>query len=196
MIDKCRVEWCKGKPNTSGNGYCRKHYDQMRKYGHILDVRTSYDANRINYFDDHAEIIITDRKDKYLCKAIIDREDAERVSSYRWTSNGKYIRTFIGTSPVYLHRFIMNYDGNLDIDHINGNRLDNRKDNLRIVSRAENIWNQENKCYRKITDRLLQKPYYVRITRKGQIAFQKYVATEEEAQELASAKRRELGCLR
>lgn len=196
MIDKCRVEWCKGKPNTSGNGYCRKHYDQMRKYGHILDVRTSYDANRINYFDDHAEIIITDRKDKYLCKAIIDREDAERVSSYRWTSNGKYIRMFNKTSPIYLHRFILKYDGDLDIDHINGDRLDNRKENLRIISHIENTWNREEKSYRKITDRPLKKPYYVRIQRKGQIAFQKYVATEEEAQELASAKRRELGCLR
>lgn len=196
MIDKCRVEWCKRKPNMSGNGYCRKHYDQMRKYGHILDVRTGHDVNRINYFEDHAEIVITDSKDKYLCTAIIDREDVERVGNFRWTSNGKYIRMFNKTSPVYLHRFILNYDGTFDIDHINGNRLDNRKGNLRIVSHAENIWNQDKKCYRKITNRPLKKPFYVRITRDGDIVFQKYVATEEEAQELAMAKRRELGYMR
>ena len=88
MIDRCRVEWCKGKPSISGNGYCRRHYDQMRKYGHILDVRTRCDANRMNYYDNRAEIIITDSKDKYICTAIIDREDAEKVSNYRWSSNG------------------------------------------------------------------------------------------------------------
>lgn len=36
----CKVEWCSGKPNVSGRGYCRKHYDQIRKYGKILDVRS------------------------------------------------------------------------------------------------------------------------------------------------------------
>lgn len=195
-MDKCCVEWCKGKPNRSGNGYCRKHYDQMRKYGYILDIRTRCDMNRINYFDDYAEIIITDRNDNYVCTAIIDKEDAERVSNNRWTFNGKYVRMFNGTSPIYLHRFILNYEGDLDIDHINGNRLDNRKQNLRIVSRAENIWNQEKKCYRKITGRTLKKPYLVRIVRKNQVVFQKYVKTEKEAHELAMLKRRELGYLR
>ena len=66
-MNKCCVEWCKRTPNPSGKGYCRKHYDQMRKYGHILDVRTGRDVNRINYFDDYAEVIITDSKDNYIC---------------------------------------------------------------------------------------------------------------------------------
>ena len=195
-MNKCRVEWCKGTPNPSGNGYCRKHYDQMRKYGHILDIRTRCDMNRINCFDDHAEIVITNRKDEYVCTAIIDKEDVERISNHRWTFNGKYIRMFNGTSPIYLHRFIMGYEGNLDIDHINGDRLDNRKKNLRIASRAENIWNQEKKCYRKVTDRALKKPYFVNVIRNGQVVLRTYVATEEEARAIASSKRRELGYLR
>ena len=195
-MNKCCVEWCKGKPNISGNGYCRKHYDQMRKFGHILDVLTRCDVNRINYFDDYAEIIITNRRDEYVCTTIIDREDAERVSNFRWTFNGKYVRMFKGTSPIYLHRFIMDYKGDLDIDHINGDKLDNRKGNLRIVDRAENIWNQEKRCYRKITGRALRKPYYVRIVRRGKVVFQKHVETEKEACELSNLKRREMGYLR
>ena len=195
-MEKCCVEWCKGKPNRSGKGYCRRHYDQMRAFGHILDDRTRCDANRINYFDDHAEIIITDSKDNQICTAIIDKEDAERIKDHRWTYNGMYIRTFIKQSPVYLHRFLLDYKGELDIDHINGDRLDNRKKNLRIVSHAENLWNKPAACYHKIKDRPLKKPYYIRIERNGKVAFQKYVATEEEAQELSMLKQRELGLKR
>lgn len=195
-MKKCCVEWCKGKPHLSGKGYCRKHYDQIRKHGHILDTRTRCDANRINYINDYAEIIITNHKDEYICSAIIDREDVEKVKNYKWSFSGKYVRMFNGTSPVYLHRFILNYDGDLDIDHINGNRLDNRKENLRIADRAENLWNKDANCYRKITNRPLKKPYYIRIKRNSEVIYQKYVATEEEARELSLAKRRELGYLR
>lgn len=195
-MDKCSVEWCKGKPNPSGKGYCRKHYDQMRAYGYILDVRSRCDMNRINFVDDHAEVIITNKNDEYVCTTIIDKEDVEKISGYRWTFNGKYVRMYKGTSPVYLHRFLLDYEGDLDIDHINGDRLDNRKENLRIVSRAENLWNKPVAGYHKITDRPLKKPYYIRIERNGKVAFQKYVATEEEARELSMQKQRELGMLR
>ena len=46
-----------------------------------------------------------------------------------------------------LHRYIMNYTGDNYIDHINGNKLDNRKNNLRIVTpkqNAQNISSQKN----------------------------------------------------
>lgn len=104
----CKVEWCKGKPSRSGNGYCRRHYDQLRQYGYILDKRTRHDLNRYEVVNDVVRIIITDEKDVYQCIAIIDREDAERVLSHRWTTNGKgYIRTFFNTTPVYLHIFLL-----------------------------------------------------------------------------------------
>ena len=42
---------------------------------------------------------------------------------------------------VFLHRVVLNYFGELEIDHINLNGLDNRKSNLRIVTRSENASN-------------------------------------------------------
>ena len=91
---------------------------------------------------------------KHLGKmiTIIDYEDFEKINQYNTTwfigyKNGhidgiktkvqiNYIRT-----PIWLHRLIMDCPDGLVIDHINGNTLDNRKKNLRIVTKEENATN-------------------------------------------------------
>lgn len=57
------------------------------------------------------------------------------------TSNRLYGRT---GPRLHLHRVVMKLKHNdpMEPDHINGNGLDNRKDNLRIVTRAENNFNK------------------------------------------------------
>lgn len=42
---------------------------------------------------------------------------------------------------IRMHHLIMPKINGLDIDHINGNRADNRRENLRYCTRAENLWN-------------------------------------------------------
>jgi hypothetical protein len=39
---------------------------------------------------------------------------------------------------ILMHRVIMNPPAHLEVDHINGNKLDNRRANLRVVSHAVN----------------------------------------------------------
>lgn len=52
---------------------------------------------------------------------------------------------FISPERVKIHRFIMNVsDPKIQVDHINGNTLDNRKCNLRLVSNKENSRNLHN----------------------------------------------------
>jgi hypothetical protein len=79
--------------------------------------------------------------------SLIDDEDFEKVSKYKWhclannyaarkfyyeKKDGKWI-----TKYIRLHQFILN-EFNKEIDHVNGNRLDNRKENLRLCTRSLN----------------------------------------------------------
>jgi len=45
------------------------------------------------------------------------------------------------SEPIYLHRFIMSAPTGVIVDHRNGNRLDNRKENLRLIDDAGNSQN-------------------------------------------------------
>ena len=79
-------------------------------------------------------------------KAIIDEDDYERASRYNWRyewSTG-YISGRINNRYVLLHRFILNLtDPKIYTDHINRNKLDNRKCNLRKCTPAENSRNRK-----------------------------------------------------
>lgn len=83
--------------------------------------------------------------------AIVDDEDYEWLSQHKWAvkdSRGKrYATRALGSRgkqiTIWMHRLIMNCPGGMEIDHINGDSLDNRRDNLRIVTRAQNLRNRK-----------------------------------------------------
>jgi len=80
---------------------------------------------------------------------LIDKEDYALVSKYKWyldsKINYKRTRTNIGGrknhKTISMHRLIMDFPEGKEVDHINGNALDNRRNNLRIVTHAENCQN-------------------------------------------------------
>ena len=79
----------------------------------------------------------------------IDGDDFEKVSKRHWRSSHKKRKVYIVSgsktknNTVYLHNYIMNYTyiSGYEVDHIDGNSLNNRKCNLRLVTRQENIIN-------------------------------------------------------
>src|SRR5258705_13379826 len=82
--------------------------------------------------------------------ALVDLEDFDRVNQYKWcfVKHGYAVREASkkeGAKRIYMHRFIMSAPKDLEVDHINGNGLDNRKGNLRIVTSEQNKWNKHNK---------------------------------------------------
>lgn len=76
--------------------------------------------------------------------ALIDAEDIHKVTSLSWhvSDNGYVINRSRGNT-VRMHRLIMNTPPGMDTDHINHNKLDNRKSNLRICTRSENLKNKQ-----------------------------------------------------
>lgn len=81
--------------------------------------------------------------------ALIDDDDYKIVGHMKWHltmhgyaehsfSKGKCDRTSIG-----MHKFIINTPDNMETDHINGDKLDNRRCNLRIVTSQQNKFNHK-----------------------------------------------------
>lgn len=79
--------------------------------------------------------------------AMINFDDYD-LRGFRWKYNPKtgYAFTHVGTEIVYLHRFVASRMGlDLDpkvVDHIDGDRLNNCRSNLRSATRSENAMNR------------------------------------------------------
>jgi hypothetical protein len=78
--------------------------------------------------------------------AIIDADDYEWLSQYKWYAGKSTVNTYArrhsSKGVVVMHRQIMNPPKGMVVDHINGNGLDNRRCNLRICTPAENVRNR------------------------------------------------------
>lgn len=74
---------------------------------------------------------------------LIDFDDVERVSCHTWWADpsGRPYTT-IKRRTVLLNRFVLNAQSGVEVDHVNGDVLDNRRGNLRLATRSENEANK------------------------------------------------------
>ena len=128
--------------------YCPKHI--TRHYRHQdMEVKTIYDPNDYIMHDEFAEIVLRDAKGTEVAKALVDLEDVQKCKLYKWHLRKGHgdtdyvIASLQNNQKIHLHRFVLNYNGEDDVDHINLNGLDNRKSNLRIVNHSVNALNNK-----------------------------------------------------
>jgi hypothetical protein len=83
------------------------------------------------------------------------------------------------TDDLRLHRLVFEFHcidipSGMDVDHINGDRLDNRFENLQVVTRAQNLLKKD----RDYVNKLGYRGVIVRKGRTGQIRYRAYVNHE------------------
>ena len=185
---QCMLEGCTNKHYAKG--LCEKHYAQQRKGKEFTFGRTKFDPNEIIEYNDYAEIILYDENGIEKAKALIDLDDVELCKQFKWYLSHNYVTT----QSISLHRMIMDCPNDMVVDHINHNTLDNRKENLRICTNQENLWNSSmyNDNEYRGTYKTSNNKYIARIRYNQETIYLGTFDTQEEAFEVYKHKSIEL----
>ncbi|MGL5934760.1 MAG: HNH endonuclease [Cetobacterium sp.] len=77
-------------------------------------------------------------------EVIIDEDIYHDIIKYKWyVTKFGYVNGYVNGKVVRLHRFIMGYTGDDCIDHIDSNKFNNSKKNLRITTAMQNSMNKK-----------------------------------------------------
>ena len=93
------------------------------------------------------KILLRSRTKKKIY-TLVDDSDYERLTKYNWylTTSG-YVRHhyWVGkrSDCIQMHRLLLSAPQGMQVDHINGNKLDNRRYNLRLCSNSQNGFNRK-----------------------------------------------------
>lgn len=143
--------------------------------------------------------------------AEVDPEDYAYLSQWKWQygANGYAVRDdYLGKidgryahRTVLMHRVLLDAPNGMDVDHINRDKLDNRRSNLRIATRSQNRANV-GKCKRLNSELPTgvtynpslrsRQPYMARIGKGGKSYFLGNFYNVQEAADAYNAKKREL----
>lgn len=75
---------------------------------------------------------------------LVSEQDYPLINKWRWRKNKQgYAVRNIKNKQISIHQLIMGSMEGYEIDHINRNKLDNRRENLRFVTRSQNNFNRD-----------------------------------------------------
>lgn len=183
--NSCSIEGCLSKTDVKlrknyKDYLCNRHYRQHLK-GIPFGIYTYAKYPQIEIKEDHA-IINTVSGHKF----IIDIEFVEKAKQKIWShiDDGRG-HIYCSSRGTLLHRLILDCPDHLVVDHINGNTLDNRINNIRIVTPTINNFNRTVENNRLGVEYIhgREKPYRGRITIDGKIKYLGSFKTLEEARE-------------
>ena len=74
--------------------------------------------------------------------ALVDDEDYEKCMEHKWSIYGSgYAHGYVDGKLVSMHRWLIDAPKGMEVDHVNMDKLDNRKKNLRLCSSGQNKGN-------------------------------------------------------
>ena len=128
---------------------------------------------------------------------LVSDDDYEEMSKHKWQAHQNHGNWYAvrgvwngrGMTTVYSHHLILPMKGGLMVDHINGDGLDNRKENLRLVNCRVNTLNSSARRANKVRGTHLNnsnksRPWQSRIMVSGKAISLGYYSTETEAHEV------------
>lgn len=136
---KCSVIGCDRKATgwQDSMPYCNKHWLRIYTNG---DVRLHGKKIKTKYIklEKYAEGV-TSKGIKFK----FDLDDWDKVTRHSWSAlESGYLVCTYKQEQIRLHRLVANApDNGLVVDHVNGDKLDNRKENLRITTQKNNSRN-------------------------------------------------------
>lgn len=125
----------------AGMMLCNRHAQQIRRRGKIL-TRTLLTPNEFIVHTDDVEIVLFDINSNIAGSTYIDKDDYEKCKKYKWRLNSMGYAVAGDNSEILLHRYVMSVKQDESIDHMDKNKLNNKKSNLRIASQELNAINK------------------------------------------------------
>ena len=130
--------------------YKTKHLGTFDTLEEAIEVRQNAEKQRDMIFKERVLAISKTFNELSQCifkikdtEIIIDEELFYDIIKYNWRlDKNNYVNGEINGKAISLTRFVTKYSGNDLIDHIDRNPLNNRKDNLRIVTAKQNTMNK------------------------------------------------------
>ena len=182
--------------------YCRVNSTDLNKgtqsCGCYQKEQTSKTHKKYNKYDLSQEYGIGYTSNTNKC-FYFDKEDYELIKNYCWAENdqGYAVSHKLDGSNIRQHRLILNPNVDEIIDHKNQNRLDNRKNNLRIANKQTNGINRPCNTNNKLGVKGVNlqsdgKKYMAKIMVNGKTIYLGSYNTIEEASKVRMAKEKEL----
>lgn len=139
-ICKCNYNGCGNITSIEGHELRTRNRNKCSLHRYSCHIN-EYDTKSFDYGIGYT----SNTKKEFL----FDLEDYEKIKEFYWRENNGYIccHKKFGDKKIMLlmHRLVMDcVDDNSVIDHINGNKNDNRKSNLRIATYTRNSQNRRN----------------------------------------------------
>ena len=155
-LTACKVIGCNDTAKVKG--FCSRHYSQWWKRQHgvasgPIQVTTTRTPNEIVDSNGYCEVVLRNKNGEEVARSKIDREDVVLVSKYKWRLHASGYAYSDGghksSEKIMMHRLVLGLNARAgtvrtrEVDHINRDKLDNQKSNLRVVPLWVNQMNRD-----------------------------------------------------